>query len=39
MDKEAFLKGFEEALKDIEIDRYIKSMNKEVFIDDIIKLF
>ena len=31
--------AIEEALKDIEIDRYIKSMNKEVFIDDIIKLF
>ena len=28
-----------EALKDIEIDRYIKSMDKEIFIGDIIKLF
>ena len=28
-----------EALKDIEIDRYIKSMDKKVFIDDITKLF
>ena len=32
-------KSIEEALKDIEIDRYIKSMDKEVFIDDITKLF
>ena len=31
--------AIEEALKDIEIDRYIKSMDKKVFIDDITKLF
>lgn len=28
-----------DALKSIEIDKYIKSMDKDVFIDDIVKLF